>query len=203
MNHPGTQALFKVYRISDIAIDDPVGPGALKYSTTRDPSHLSFVDGSKPETFWCRVLTRSEIRECRRATAAECYEAAFCRGLVKVEGLRNEHGEQRDWERPDDRSGKSKPIPDSTLERHFDEATIQEIGMVVYQRSFLARTTGDYYPLPGICRDALAASIHHRAVVMSASSSSAETKPAPEAPPATAPTSSPAGGGSIVVTAME
>jgi|GEM_PF-1480350 len=194
---------FKVIRCCDPAIDDPVGAAALKYSTTRDVSLLSFLPDAKPTVFNCRLLTISERRQVRNLPSqGDQYEAAFARGLVSVENLARDDGSVvASWTRPTDMSGKEKPIPDRSLDENFDEATIQEIGMVILSRSFLARTSGQYFPLPAICRDALSASLLRRAELMIASSSSAATKPPPEAPLAVTPASSPAGAASTDATA--
>lgn len=199
---------FKVIRCCDPAIEDPVGTDALKYSTTRDVSLLKFIPDTKPTVFHCRHLTISERRQVRnQASDADRYEAAFVRGLVSVTDLvRDDSGARIQWSRPTDHSGKDKPIPDKILEECFDEATIQEIGMVIYSRSFLERTSGQYYPLPAICRDALSATVVERArrlaEQMNASSSSAPSSQPAAASTPTPPTSSPAGAASTDATAM-
>lgn len=200
--HSGTGP-FKIVRCCDQAIKDPVGASALKYSTTRDFSLLEWADDVKPTVFHGRLLTIAERRQVRNLpSTADQNEAAFARGLMSVENLvREEGGQPIQWTRPNDSSGKDKPIPDKTLDECFDEATIQEIGMVILQRSFLARTSGQWFPLPATSRDALSASLYRRAEQMSASSSSAATKPQAEAQPATTPTSSPAGAASTDATA--
>lgn len=200
--HTGTGP-FPIVRCCDPAIADPVGPEALRYSVNRDFSLLKFADDIKPTVFHARLLTISERRQVRNLPSqADQYEAAFARGLMSVDNLvREEGGQPIQWTRPNDSSGKEKVVPDKILDDSFDEATIQEIGMVILSRSFLARTSGQYFPLPAICRDALSATLYRRAERMSASSSSAATKPpAAEATP-TPPTSSPTGDASTDATA--
>jgi hypothetical protein len=168
---------------SDPAIDFTRGDAAAYYST-RDVKHLAFFDGARAAVFHCRPLTRPEIREVRNETElGDRYEAAFRRGLTKVTNLVRADGTQRDWTRPDDGSGKEKPIPDAAL-GDFDEAEIQEIGMVIVRRSFLTKRSGGHYPLPAICQDALRANTPRRVEPTSASSSSAQPKPEAEEPPA-------------------
>jgi len=175
---------FKVVLASDPAIDTAAS-NLGQYVADRDVEALSFVDGEEPTIYWCRPLSRAEIREVRnKATEGDKYEAAFVRGLVKVERLMHPDGSRRDWLRPDDRSGKSKPIPDSALETYFSEAEIAEVGMVVMMRSFLARSSGGYYPLPGISQAALTASLYRRAVQTRDSSSSETSSDSPAAPSA-------------------
>ena len=200
--HSGTGP-FKIVRCSDPAIEDPVGDAAIKYSTTREFALLKFAEDTKPTVFNARLLTISERRQVRNmASPSDQNEAAFARGLVSVDNLiREEGGAGIHWIRPNDSSGKDKVIPDSVLDECFDEATIQEIGAVILYRSFLARTSGQYYPLPAISRDALSATLLRRAERMSASSSSDATKPPPAAPPATIPPSSPDGAASTDATA--
>lgn len=197
---------FRIVRCCDPAFADPVGPVALQYSAKRDFALLTdaFLPDVKPTIFHGRRLTVSEwsyVQNC--VSDADKYQASFCRGLVKVDDLVLEDaGSPVAFARPTDHSGKDRVIPDSMLESHFDPATIQEIGMVIFYRSFLARTKGQWFPLPAICRDALSANLYRRAEQMSASSSSAATKPPAAAQPATPPTSSPAGDGSMGATAM-
>lgn len=77
--------------------------------------------------YHCRLLTAAERRDVENeASAFYKYRAAFVRGLVRVERLTHEDGVRRDWVRPDD-------LTDAVLDRYFDEATIQEVGMHVYR----------------------------------------------------------------------
>ena len=122
-------------------------------------------------------------------------------GLVKVEAIEYPDGSRREWVRPTDHSGREKPVPDDALDRFFDESCVQEIGMVIMQRSFLAHTKGHWYPLPGICQDALRARLLLRAVLTPASSSSPDSRPPAEAQPQTALKCSPAGVDSTAATA--
>lgn len=194
---------FKIARLCDPAIADISSASSLKYSTTREFALLEFIEGSKPTVFHGRRLTVSEwgqVQNC--VTEADKFQAAFCRGLVKVDDLVLEEGASPIvFIRPTDHSGKDRVIPDSVLESHFDPATIQEIGSVIYYKSFLARTPGRYFPLPDICRAAVSATMYRRAELMSASSSSTAAKPPAAAPPATPPTSSPDGDASTAATA--
>jgi hypothetical protein len=153
---------FRVVLASDEAID--IGACDMsKYVAERDVDMLVFLEGEKPTIYWCRPLTRQEIREVRnKATDGDRYEAAFARGLVKAELLEHANGERRDWVRTDDRSGKSKPIPDTGLD-YFSEAAIQEIGAVIWIRSFLGRNRPGFFVLPGTSQHAMTASLYHRA----------------------------------------
>ena len=182
-------APFRVVVVCDPAIDHAASDLA-RYVSERDESALAYEAGELPTVYHCRPLTLQERRDVRnKATDADRYEAAFVRGLVRVERLLHEDGQRRDWTRPDDKSGKQKPIPDSALEAYFDEASIQEVGMVVRQKSFLPRGSGAYYPLPDISRLALTARMYRHAVPMTASRpspSDADSSP-PEAPQAVTP----------------
>lgn len=163
---------FAVVLAADSAIDYAASDMS-KYVAERDLDALVYLDGEQPTVYWCRPLTLQERREVRnKASDADKYEAAFVRGLVRVERLLHDDGQRRDWVKTDDRSGKSKPIPDSALERYFDEGAVQEVGMVIWVRSFLARGSQGFYPLPDISRHALTASLYHRAARMSATSGS-------------------------------
>lgn len=163
---------FRVILVSDNAIDN-ASSDMSKYVSERDEKSLSFVEGESPTVYVCRPLSLQERRDVRnKATEADRYEAAFVRGLVRVERLMHPDGQRRDWVRPDDKSGKQKPVPDSALELYFSELAIQEVGMVVLMRSFLASGSGAFYPLLDISRHALTATLYHRAPPTSASPTS-------------------------------
>lgn len=204
MDNTGTGP-FQIVRVYDDAISCATkeeADGYGRYSTGRKFSDLTFVDGVLPTVFWGRPLTVSERRTvANKVSDRDKYEAAFVLGLVKVDNLEYPDGSRKEWLRPCDHSGKEKPVPDDALDRFFDEACVQEIGMVIVQRSFLAHTKGHWYPLPGICQDALKARLLLRAERTSALSKSAASKAAAEALPATPPPSSPDGDGSTGATA--
>jgi hypothetical protein len=186
---------FKIIRVYDEAIQcqTPAEAEAFgRYCTSRDAEELSFVQGAT--VFWGRPLTVSERRTvANKSSDRDKYEAAFVLGLVKVENQEYPDGSRKEWVRPTDQSGKEKPIPDDALDDFFDETCVQEIGMVIAQRSFLAHTKGHWYPLPAICQHVLAARLLLRAGQTSASSTSPGSKaPAGPATPASPP-SSPAG----------
>jgi len=175
---------FQVILASDASIDVEASEMG-RYYTERDLDALVFVDGESPTVYHCRPLTLQERRDVRnKATDPDRFEAAFVRGLVRVERLLHDDGQRRDWVKPDDRSGKSKTIPDSALEKYFDEAAVQEVGMVIWVRSFLARGSRGFYQLPAICQHALTASLYHRVVRTNASSSSATSSEEAAAPSA-------------------
>ena len=202
----GTRS-FQVVRVSDGALscETPEAAAAYgRYCSTRVFSELTFVAGEKATVYWGRPLTVSERRNvANKTTDRDRYEAAFVTGLVKVDDLEYPDGTRREWLRPTDHSGKERPVPDDALDRFFDEATVQEIGMVIMQRSFLGRSPGHWYPLPGICQDALRARLLLRAVLTPASSPSPDSSPPVEAQPPTLPRSSPGGVDSTGATAME
>ena len=177
---------FKVILASDPAID-VTASDMSKYVGERDVSALVFDDGAYPVVYHCRPLTLRERREVRnKASDGDRYEAAFVRGLVTVENVIRPDGRRVDFSTDmlSDKSGKSKPIPDSALESYFDEVAIQEVGMVIWFRSFLAQSSRAYYPLPDISRHALTASLYHRAARMSATAPSETNSESPEAPSA-------------------
>lgn len=191
---------FPVVLLSDPAIDATQGEYA-KYIRGRDVSHLAYFPGEQPTVFHCRLLSVAERREVgNKATEFDKYQAAFVRGLVRVERLPHE-GERRDWFRPDDHSGNAKLIPDSVLDQYFDEVMIQEVGMCIYMRSFLAKSRGAFFPVPATSQLALAAlALHHAAQTPVTSTSVANSSP-PKAVSETAPVSSQDGVESIDATA--
>jgi hypothetical protein len=167
---------FKIVRISDPAILSREEADYGRYCITRDFKLLAFEPGLSAEIFHARDLTPQERREvANKATDRDQWEAAFVRGLVKVENLWQGE-EQRDWTKPDDASGREKMLSDKILEALFDEATIQEIGSVIRNRSFLGRTKGVFFPLPAISLSAQAARGNAlRAELMRVSSASAQS----------------------------
>ncbi len=170
-------APFKVVRLYDPAIDIE-GCNINDYVTSRDVSTLRYLEGARPAVYHCRPLTRAEIREVRnKASDADRYEAAFVRGLIKVEQLYREDGSRSDWARDEDKSGKARPIHDSVIEALFAESDVQEIGAVILARSFLANGSQAFYPLLRISQDALTGSLLHRAERKARSSSSDAGKP--------------------------
>ncbi len=202
MHNDGTKP-FKIIRVYDESIQcaTPEQAAAFgRYCSTRDAAELAFVEGAT--VFWGRPLTTPERRTvANKATERDRFEAAFVLGLVKVENLAYPDDSKKDWNRPTDHSGKERPVPDDALDQFFDEACVQEIGMVIAQRSFLAHTRGHWYPLPAICQDVLKARLLLRAERTSASSNSLDSRAPAAGQPATPPPSSPAGDASTGATA--
>lgn len=228
--HPGTKTLAKVYRITDAAIDrwlvkmpsgavvridpeEPMPEGAqflwaiyagsspAHHADSRNAAVLQFVEGETPETYHVRTLTQSEQRAallCAGDIERQFY--AFARGLVRVEKLTLESGERRDWTAPTDGSGKAKPMPEKTIEEHFDIATVAEIGEVICQFSFYRRQSERTFALPRTSLDALRVLTRRPVAPTSDSFSLGKTKPDPAATSAT-PTSSLGGDGSTDATA--
>lgn len=179
MQNTGTNP-FQVVCVSDPAIDFERGDPGTYAASRSDLSKLVYHEGERPAVFHCRVLTRAEIREVNNKgatpeTLALRLEACFARGLLRVENLRHPDGTQRDWVRNGDDSGKAKPLSDSALS-YFDESEIQEIGMVIMSKSFLAKSSGGYYPLPDISRHAVAANTLRRAERIRAMATSESSK---------------------------
>lgn len=193
---------FQVVRVYDPAIDHDTPEDAWrKFLNERDHSGLVYFDGKKPVVFHCRPLSIDERRQLRScATEEDKHEAAFARGVVRVERHVHPDGDARDFYRPTDTGAKARPIPDSMLAL-FGEEDVQEIGAVVLARSFLARDRPASYRLLATSLHALAALRLHRAAAMNATSPSAETKPQAEAQPPATPSASPAGGESGGATA--
>lgn len=110
-----------------------------------DPKHLVFLEGSKPMIWHLKKLTREEIKTVRNAgSSSDSCEAAFKRGLVKVENLRMPNGEIKDWYKQDDKS----IIIDKVIEAYFSESQVQEIGAIIWQKSVLMVGSTAPYVLP-------------------------------------------------------
>lgn len=163
---------FAVVRCFDAAID--VGRTDMHaFLTDRDASRLTYIEGERPVVYRCRVLTRGEWRHMHSlAHDADRYEYAFRCGVMSVDDLEWPDGRRGTWTRPDDGSGKPRPIPDEYLDEHFAEADIQEVGHVIWARSFFGQRARPFYQLLDTSQYALRALGFHRAARTRASSSS-------------------------------
>lgn len=192
---------FMVVRNADPAVDGNAETDWVAYYADRDPKRLTYLPGMTPVEYWCRPLSMAERREVRarrdangESTSAS-REHAFRLGLVRVLRLKYADGGTRDWHRPDDKSGVSRPIPDDAMEP-FGDVTIEEVGAIIEARSFLDHDQPLVCPLLGTSQRALSHLLHHRAEQTKGSSSSARSKPeaaATATTPDAAATSSPAG----------
>lgn len=191
---------FQIARMADL-VRFGQASAFEQYLKTRDLSVYTFAPSERPTIYVARLLTWPEVRDVRnRASEGDQNEAAFCRGLVKAEGLTFPNGDRKDWHRPTDHTGRERVIPDEALSEYFDEATVQEIGMVIRIRSFLGRGSEPWYPLPDTSRLALQASLLRRAAPTNAGPNSGVSSAPAEALPPTPPPSSPAGVASGVAT---
>lgn len=177
---------FSVVRCFDAAID-AVRTDMHAFLSDRDTKRLVYLEGERPVVYQCRVLTRSEWRHIHSlAHDADRYEYAFRCGVLSVDDHMWPDGSRRTWTRPDDGSGKPRPIPDEYLDEHFAEADIQEVGHVVWARSFFGQRQRPFYQLLDTSQYALRARVFHRAAQTPASSTSAiSSEPAQAAPHAT------------------
>lgn len=150
-------APFPVILISDPAIDTEA-TDYVAFLRERDVASLAFRDGEEPTVYHCRPLTLQERRDVRnKASDADRHEAAFVRGLVRVERLHMANGSRGEWRRESDKSGKEKLVSDRDLETLFSELVVQEVGSVIWHRSSLPFRPGYAvcYPLLDISQRAL------------------------------------------------
>ncbi len=128
-----------------------------RFRETGDVSALKFLDGERPTVWHCRRLRTSEMRDVHsQSSDAGKYEAAFARGLMRVEGKRN--GEAREsWTRPVE----GKPLNDRALDG-FDPADVLEVGAAIYGRSVLGKGRPAAWPQPATSRLAVAALVFRR-----------------------------------------
>lgn len=130
------------------------------YRETFDIALLKYVEGERPTLWHCRRLRVSEMRDVlAQPHDSGKFEASFCRGLVRVDGLRTEGGRQA-WTKPTD-----KPLTDKLLDI-FDPADVQEVGAAIFGRSHLGKGRPAAWPLPATSRLALEALVLHRAAGM-------------------------------------
>ena len=110
-----------------------------------NPEVLGFLDGKKPMLFHCKRLTRDEIKSVRNAgSPQDSNEAAFKRGLIKVDGLVKPDGNRYDWFKQENVA----LITDKILEAYFSESMIQEVGAIIWQNSVLMVGSTVPYVLP-------------------------------------------------------
>lgn len=150
---------FKLVSIGDDAIDLE-NCDLSKYAATRDMADLVLLDGAQPAVYHCRTLTLGERREVRnKASESDQYEAAFARGLERAESVVQRDGSLRDWRREQDRNGKGRIVSDADLEDVFSHPIVQEVGRLVWEKSFLPfrRSSEVVYRLPDISVRALQA----------------------------------------------
>lgn len=172
---------FKLVSIGDDAIDRD-NCDLSKYAASRDMADLVLLDGAQPAVYHCRTLTLGERREVRnKASESDQYEAAFARGLERADSVCQRDGSRRDWRREQDRNGKSRIVSDADLEDVFVHPIVQEVGRLIWEKSFLPFRQGSevVYRLPDISVRALLA-IKRRPVA--APPPPADDKPQPAAP---------------------
>ncbi len=177
---------FPVVLLSDPAIDYAAS-NFEAFLRERDPAHLVYHEGEQPTVFHCRVLTLQERRDVRnKASDADRHEAAFVRGLEKVDAVRNASSDRPGWYRSTTKDGKQRNVPDSDLEDIFSESQVQEVGSVIWHRSSLPLYQGCAvtYPLLDISQRALMVNRPRSAV---APTQSASDKPHPAEPPQATP----------------
>lgn len=177
-------ASFEVVRRFDPAID-PQASDWQAFIRTGDVSTLAFFDGETPTRFTCRRLRRSEVHEVQRLpTDADRYEAAFARGVMRIEGLRIESG-RTSWVRPDRKTRDGAEVPLSTRELDaFAEADVLEVGAAVLARSLCDPFSPVFWPAPDTSLHALKVLEFHRAAQTRAqASSSPQSNPPVEGQP--------------------
>lgn len=128
-----------------------------RFRETGDVDALKYLDGEQPTVWHCRRLRTSEMRDVHsQSTDAGRYEAAFARGLMRVEGKRVDGGRES-WTRPVE----GKPLNDRALDG-FDPADVLEVGAAIYGRSVLGKGRPAAWPQPATSRLAVAALVFRR-----------------------------------------
>ncbi len=153
-----------------------------QFRETGDVAALKFLSGEKPALWHCRRLRTSEMRDVHaQPNDAGKYEAAFARGLVRVENLRV-GSERQSMGRPSD-----KPLNDRALDG-YDPGDVLEVGAAIYGRSVLGKGRPAAWPQPATSRLAVAALVVRRVEARRISDLSDRSKP-PAAEAAAAPPS--------------
>lgn len=118
------------------------------YAESRDLARLKFKPGVPVTRYHTREIRHDVMESYVMAapTDAEKYRRAFLCGVVRVENIVQRDGSIiTDWTPPS--VGKLPAMPDSEAER-FSAAERQEIGLCIFDRSFLAPRTVPGFRLP-------------------------------------------------------
>lgn len=152
--------LLRVASIADTAIDtkamsEPGESGRMlvtEYLENRDPDLVKAVPGSKVTWFYTRRLRSGEFNTYVRtaSTDQEQYQRAFAIGVVKIEnfsevGSKNVIPEYKPDGEGRQGQGSISYFTDDQLDA-IAPAFIEEIGAVIWQRSFLAHMPEVSYP---------------------------------------------------------
>lgn len=178
-----TQTGFKVVCRFDPAIDTEsmTQEEVRAFRDTGDVALLKFYEGQQPTTFYCRRLRVSEMQSVKATNSeTDMFVAAFQRGLLSVENLRDEDGNVRKWSRPD----AERPITMREVEAAFDAGEVFEVGSLIYGRSILGKGKPAAWPQPDTSALAVAALARLRAEQKRAAAAlSAQSNESPKAPP--------------------
>ena len=145
------EKIIEVVSVLDEAIDTESMPveDMLEYCRTRDVKRLKFHPGKKPQRYFTREVKQRvwESYVMAADTDAERYRRAFLCGVVKVKNMLQRDGGQivDEWV--------PAGIPDAAAMREEDAERCSasdraEIGLVIFERSFLAPRTVRSYRLP-------------------------------------------------------
>lgn len=139
---------FDVVRMYDPELKAHKSPEeAGDYAVHRDLERLALPAEARPMTFRCRVLTRKQRRTVQdMPTKARQYELAFCYGAISITNIPDANGTPRTLVLARDRE--DAPLSDETLDgTGLGDNDLQEIGSVIFERSFLALGTRLSCPL--------------------------------------------------------
>lgn len=147
---------IRVVSIYDSAIDRMAMPSeGIEYAKLRDQVNdtLAFHDGKVPTWFEYRYLTRSQRRWVQKAPDIyERNERAFRLGIVRIEHLATTGRTVIAELKPAGTlsipgAGRDDALSDEQLDL-VPDPFIEDIGGVIYHRSFLAHEPAISYPLP-------------------------------------------------------
>lgn len=153
---------FDVYRPYDPALMKHNEPSVMaKYAVGRDVSILEMPppEEDKPIRFRCRSLSRDQRRRVRELTRPEQqYLLAFRYGIISIENLPG--GKSIAAERANKFDGLSDDQLDAMMVGDVD---IEDVGSVVFHKSFLALGVPPSFPLLDSSQRACGATLLHLA----------------------------------------
>lgn len=161
----------------------------MEYAESRDETLVRALPGEKITWFHVRRLRSSEFIQVKQASSdAEQYQRAFAIGVTKIEnfaetGSRTVLPEYTPDGQGQRGQGRISFFTDEQMDR-ISPAFIEEIGSVVWQRSFLAHMPEVSYQPPPSFRRVLATRLHR----VAADAAKAARPQSSEPPPAEEPT---------------
>jgi len=198
----------RIVSIADRAIDSlKMGIDLQKYATHRDPETLKFRMGEAPTWFVLRPVPVSVFRRVVRAESSESMQAmrAFQVGVEAIEGYVQPDGRVVTIHPRGSVRGATGDHPAWTDEELdlFPDLWLEELGGIVWQRSFLGVPNAAPYPVPPSLLRVLVARVRQDAEQIQREARESKREPPPDTDPAKTTRAEPPSAEATGATAME